>query len=100
MREFKDFGIQVEIRSFTGDKIDIDRILNRPISILEYKIGPSKFKDKGNGKCLTLQIQLGDEIRIVFTSGSALMDVLERVPKDNFPFSTIIVKNDRRLIFT
>jgi uroporphyrinogen-III synthase len=100
MKDFKDFGIQSELRSFTGEKIRIDKILNRKIAVFEFKVGNSKFPEKGNGKCLTLQIGLGEEKRVVFTSGTSLINTLEQIPKDGFPFSTTIVKEDERLIFT
>jgi hypothetical protein len=98
MREFKEFGIQPQVKSFTGDKIRIDKLLNRKITVHEYKIEKSKYE--GKGMCLTMQIALSDEMRVVFTSGTALMDVLERIPKDGFPFTSTIVKENERLIFT
>ena len=50
MYSFKDFGIKPQIRSFEGDKIKIDKILNKQIVVEEFKIENSKFNDKGNGK--------------------------------------------------
>jgi hypothetical protein len=99
MKSFKDFNIQVEIKSFTGDKIKIDKIQNREIIVKEFKIENSKF-EKGNGKCLYLQIQFKDELYVVFTGSAALMQQIEKVPADGFPFKTTIVKENERYQFT
>ena len=55
MNDFKSFGIKPQTKSFEGDKIKIDKVLNKLIVVEDYKIEPSKF-EKGNGKCLFLQI--------------------------------------------
>jgi len=43
MNNFKDFDIKAEINSFTGDKIKIDKVLNKEIKILGFKIEDSKI---------------------------------------------------------
>jgi hypothetical protein len=85
--------------AFTGDKIKIERILNREIKVLDYKIEKSRY-DKGNGKCLYLQIQLGEQKHVVFTGSIALMDVIAQVDKSNLPFATTIIKDNERFQFT
>lgn len=97
---FKDFGIIVESVSLQGDKIKISKVLNKPIKIHKYKIGPSKFCEKGNGKCLHIQIEIDNEMRVVFTGSINLQEMIEKVPKDKFPFNTTIVKNDERYDLT
>ena len=98
MNDFKNFGIApiTDLELFVGDKIKIERLLNRKITVHKYEIHESKFK----GKCLTLQISIGDEKRIVFTGSISLMNMIERVPIDGFPFVTIIVKENERFQFT
>jgi hypothetical protein len=98
MNEFKDFGIApvADEELFVGDKIKIERILNRKITVHKYDISDSKFK----GKCLTIQISLGEEKRIVFTGSASLMDMISKVPQAGFPFATIIVKENERFQFT
>ena len=59
----------------------------------------SKF-EKGNGKCLHLQIKYNDKQHVVFTGSGNLMEQIEQVPKDKFPFETIIEEDDKRLMFT
>jgi hypothetical protein len=98
MKDFKDFGIApvADEELFVGDKIKIERVLNRKITIHKYDITDSKFK----GKCLKLQISIAEEKRIIFTGSVSLMDMVSKVPEEGFPFTTIIVKENERFQFT
>lgn len=98
MQKFSDFGIKSKIKSFTGEKIDIERVFNIEISVEDFKIEDSTAKP--GTKRLTLQIIKSDEQRIIFTGSKNLMDMISDVPKENFPFTTKIVKNDKRFEFT
>ncbi|KAB2918713.1 MAG: RNA-directed DNA polymerase [Bacteroidetes bacterium] len=100
MRKFSDLNIIIENKSFTGEKIAIKKILNKEISVVAYKIGGSKYTDKGTGKCLHLQITLNGDKRVVFTGSSTLMQQIEKVPADAFPFTTKIIENEDRYEFT
>lgn len=97
MNSFKDFGITTESTGFTGDKIKIERLLNKKIVVEDYKIEDSKY---GPGKCLHLQIIVDDCKRVVFKGSKNLIMQIEQVPKDKFPFETIIIADDRVLKFT
>lgn len=99
MNAFKDFQITSSRAAFTGDKIKIDRILNREIVVVAYKIETSKY-EKGNGKCLHLQIEIGQTKHVVFTGSTGLMDQIEKVPRDKLPFKTTIVRENERFEFT
>ena len=99
MKQFKDFGITSTTKSFTGDKVNINRVINRKITVHDYKIEKSKF-EKGNGKCLHLQIELSGTKNVVFTSGSYLMSALEQIGRDNLPFETTIIEIDKHLEFS
>jgi hypothetical protein len=92
MKRFKEMGITAERKTFVGDKIKLERILKREIVVHGFKIEPSKYLEKGNGKCLHMQIELKDEKYVVFTSSMYLQDMISRVPQDEFPFETTIVK--------
>ncbi len=93
MKQFKDWGITAARKSFVGDKVKLERVVNREIIVHEFKIEPSKvFSEKGNGKCLYMQIELKDEKHVVFTSSMYLQDMISKVPEDGFPFTTTIVK--------
>lgn len=100
MKSFKDFGIESQTKGFEGDKIKIDRILNKEIVVKRYKIETSKFSGKSNGRCLVLEIDVDGQSRIVFTGSVVLQEVIERVPVDGFPFKTKIVRDNERFEFT
>lgn len=99
IRKFKELGVQHVTNGFEGDKIKIDRILNREIVVHDFKIEKSKFADKCD-KCLHLQISVDDRKHVVFCTGVALQTILMQIPKDNFPFATTIVKENMRYEFT
>jgi len=83
-------------KGLQGDKIKTDRILNREIVVETYKLGPSNFEGKGDR--LDLQFTMNGTRHIVFTSGKALIDAIQKVPK--FPFTTTIIKENDYLKFT
>lgn len=100
MRKFSDFNIKPNVKTFTGDKIKIDRVLNKTITIHSFQISDSKIEGRGNGKCLTLQIEVDNEKRILFTGSVTLQDMISQVPAEQFPFSATIVKQSERLEFS
>lgn len=98
MNAFKDFQITTSRAAFTGDKIKIDRILNREIVVADFKIEKSKYE--GKGKCLHLQIELNKTKHVVFTGSNGLIDQIEKVPRDKLPFKTTIIKENERFEFS
>ncbi len=101
MKQFRDLGIAKSAGSrFIGNSIEIHKILNTPIIVEHYEIRDSKFKEKGNGKCLYIQIKIDDAPRVIFTGSGALMDTIEKVPAGDMPFETKIVKENSRYEFT
>lgn len=98
MSNFKDFNISPVIKNFTGDKIPIKRIFNREIRVLDYKIEPSKQKE--NSQLLTIHIEFQDEKRVVFTGSIILIQQIESVPKNGFPFITTIINDNEYYEFT
>ena len=100
MHQFKDLGIKPVLKAFQGDSISIDRITNSEIQVLDYKIGPSKYPEKGNGKCLTLQVKYRDELRIIFSGSSYLMETIENIDRQKFPFATTIIKINKHYEFS
>lgn len=97
MKTFKELGITTNQKGFTGDKIKISKVLNRQIIVLGYKIENSKFND---GKCLHMQISLGDTKHIVFTGSKHLQELIGQVAKGDFPFTTTIIEENDRFEFT
>jgi hypothetical protein len=103
MNRFSQFNIKEPARGFEGGKIKISRILNKEIAVHDFKIEESKiqaYKEKGSGKCLYLQISFDNEMHVVFTSGSGLIETVQLVPKNQFPFTTTIVEENDRYKFT
>jgi len=101
MNNFKSFGIPTIPKGFKGDKIKMSKILNREIVVHDYKLEDSKiYKDRGTGKCLHLQISILGDDHIIFTSSGPLIDAIQQVPKDKFPFQTTIIQESERFIFT
>lgn len=98
MNNFKDFNIKPKINSFVGEKIQVQKLFNLPIKVLDFKIEPSKQK-KGT-ELLTLQIEKSGEKRIVFTGSTVLIDMIKRVPDDKLPFITTIKGDNDYYEFT
>lgn len=95
MHNFKDFGITPSTKGFTGDKIKISKILNLEIIIHDYKLADSKY----SGRRLDIQIELNGTKHITWTGSSYMIEMIERVPKDKFPFkATIVEDNDRYIL--
>jgi len=93
MNDFKQFGIVVTAKKgLKGNKIRIDKVINREIVIEDFKIGPSNFE--GKGKRLDLQIVTNNETRLIFTAASKLIEVMEKITREMLPFKTTIIKDD------
>lgn len=97
MKKFADFKIQVQNQSFAGDKIKISKIINRQIVVHDFKIEDSKVN---TGKCLYLQIEMKGDKYVVFTGAKLLIESIQRVPKEGFPFETTIIQENETYQFT
>ena len=96
MKNFSEFGLKTSIQKFTGEKIKITKILNKKITVHDYKMEDSKYE----GKCLFMQITHDEEKRVVFTGAKGLIEMIEQIPKGEFPFATTIIEEDERYLFT
>lgn len=94
---FNQLNITLENSHYTGDKIKISRVLNREITVHAFKVTDSKHN---TGKCLHMQIDINGTMHVVFTGSAALMEMIEKVPKQNFPFITTIIEENERYKFT
>jgi len=95
MKKFSEFKIDNKLK-FNGDKISINDILNKKISIHRYSISESKY----NGNYLTIQIEIDNKDMVIFTGSNNLIQVIKQVKNENFPFETIIKKKYKQYIFT
>lgn len=98
MNSFKDFKIRPKTNQFVGEKIQIQRVLNQSIKVLSFKISPSKQRE--NTELLTLQIEKSGDKRVIFTGSTVLIDQINQVPQEGFPFETIIRKDNEYYEFT
>lgn len=97
MNQFKDLGIQEPKTGLIGDKIKVERLLDKEIEVERYQIEPSKhFK----GDCLHMQIKKGEDRFVAFTSGTILINMIKQIPLDKFPFKTVIRKENDRYKFS
>lgn len=94
MKRFNEFNIKPTSNFLMGEKINIKKILNREITVHEFKVAESKY---GEGKkCLHLQISLNGTKHVVFIGSKNLIETIQQVSTSDFPFiTTIVVENER-----
>jgi RNA-directed DNA polymerase len=100
MKKFSDLGIAPPAENFAGDKIKMNRILNKPIVVHKFKIEKSNFPEKGNGMRLTLEIEFNSARHIIFTSSIRLQQQIANCKPEDFPFETTIVPDNESFLFT
>lgn len=93
MHKFSEFASTVH---FVGDKISINKILNKEISVLHYRIEPSKH---GTDDYAQMQIELDGEKMVYFTTSMVIKEQLEMY-KDKLPFTTTIIKPRKYFTFS
>lgn len=97
MKRFSDFSQEREV--LEGDKVKIDSVLNREITIIGYSIKKSKYDKNNSGKYLTLQYEDEMDKKIIFTGSEVLIEQLEKYG-DEIPFKTTIKKIDKYYTLT
>jgi hypothetical protein len=90
--------LRLRVNSFVGDKIQLQKLFNIRITVLDFKVEPSK--QKPGTELLTLQIEKAGEKRVVFTGSTVLIDQINRVPREKLPFETIIKGDNDYYEFT
>lgn len=91
MRKFSDFGIEIKSDKeiYEVPKISITDILNCEIEVLEFQ---SNIKTiHGDDRCVVKISRHETEYKF-FTNSKRLKQMLDQVPKDGFPFTTIIIQ--------
>lgn len=84
---------------FYGEKISINDILYKDITVVDFTIMPSKFHRENTSECLKLLIIFNGQQRIVFTGSVNLMMDCKKY-HDQMPFITKIVNDGRRYLFS
>jgi hypothetical protein len=95
MHKFSQFNIEPPEKGFEGKKIKMSRVLNKEIVILDFRIEDTKidsYREKGSDKCMYLQVSIEDDKHVIFTSGKALIEIIQKIPRESFPFTTTIIE--------
>jgi hypothetical protein len=101
MKRFSEFKIEAPVGAFEGKKISLEDLFNVPIIVRAFRIEESKFKGKNrSNNRLQLSIEYNNEKFITFTGSDTLMDMIRKVPENEFPFETVIKKREKRFEFT
>lgn len=80
-----------------GNKKRLDEILNREITVIDFRVRKSTKRD--GTECLQMQFLFDDEVCVVFTGSSVLINQIKEA-KDNIPFVGTVVKLDRYYSFS
>lgn len=79
-----------------GKKIEIEDVIDQQIIVSDYRIGPSKYagNGRGNGMCLSIQVEHEGLDRVIFTGSVILQEQITKAKEAGmkFPFSTTIIK--------
>lgn len=96
MHRFSDFA--TDDHQLEGDKIPIEEVMNKEIVVTSFRVQPSKF-NKGDGQVMTLQIDVNNEKRIIFTSSVVLRNQVQKY-QEQLPFIAQIKRiNNKYLSF-
>lgn len=89
MNKFCDLGITTggDRTIFEVPKISITDIINCPIEVLDYEANVKT--SRGDGRYIVKIMHDGNEYKF-FTTACQIKEALDKIPKDKFPFSTII----------
>jgi len=93
-KRFRDFA--KDHLPLEGAKCSIAEVLNREIMVMGFKVVSSKYKQ--GTRCMTLQFNLDNEIRVLFTGSSVLIEQAETY-KDQMPFLATIKQIARYFTF-
>ena len=96
-KRFSDFAD--ESAPLDGEKIKIEQILNREVSVIGFNIRRSKYEKNRSGKCLLLQLAIDGAHRVLFTGSDVLIEQMEKYG-DNVPFEATVKKIDRFYTFS
>ena len=90
MHRFSDFAQS----PLDGDKMSIDDLIDKEISVLKFNVKKSKFE----GKLLTVQFELNGVKHVLMTGSGVLLQQLED-NADKLPFLATIQKIDKYYSF-
>ena len=76
----------------------MDDLINKEIIVHHFKIVDST--KRAGTKCLYLQIEIEGEKMVLFSGSKPLLEVIQTVKEEDFPFKTIIKKEYKSFQFT
>jgi len=96
IRQFSQMKINTK-QSFVGDKIYIESLLDKEITVQAFKITDSTKKPGTD--CLNLQIFHEEKQKVLFTGSTFLIDQIKQVGPEDFPFMATIIRVNRHFEF-
>lgn len=99
-KKFSELGIETTQKKFVGEKIRLGKVLNTEIVVHFFSINPSKYPEKGSDVCLWIQISIEDKKHVAFSIAKGLIETIQRIPIDAFPFVTKISNENEIYEFT
>jgi hypothetical protein len=96
LHRFSDFA---EERQMEGQKVKMETVVGKEITVTGYRVTGSKYHDGKNDRCMTLQFELNNTVYVLFTGSNVLISQMERY-KDEMPFLATIQKIDKFYSFT
>ncbi len=99
MKKFSELNISGG-DNLIGDKIKIEKILNREIIVTKFRIETSKYPKNKTGQCLYLQLELNGGKNVVFSGSDVLINQIQQVSEGDVPFTTTIIKSGEHYEFT
>lgn len=97
MRRFSDFSS--EVKPLEGEKISIEKLIDKEIEVHSFNIRNSKFNRPGSNRCMTVQITYENKKRVFFTGSDVLINQCEKY-NEKMPFITVIKKINRYYTFS
>lgn len=100
MKLFSELGIKIDSAPMSGEKIKINRVVNKEIEVVDYELNESKYNETAHRKCLKLQIRYEGDLRVIFTGSNMLIQAIQQIDKSMIPFKTVIVERNGFYQFT
>lgn len=81
---------------YIGNKIYPPEIFDKLITIFAFRIGPSKFKERGYDRCIHMQIEVDGVKKVLFSGSKNLCELADEIDKDKLPLTTTIIKRENK----
>ena len=100
LKKFSDLNVKVnKPKVLSGQKQPLRYVLDKQITVYGFEIKPSKYPNKSEN-CLKMQYKHEDKMYVAFSIAKHLMQILQTLPEDAFPFTTTIINKNEIYEFT